>query len=297
MVRSLKFFFREFWANITRTPILSASFLTQFCVSLVMLGAFLVFSLWLGAMVKQGEAYFAVSVYISPTIEGDEDVRRVGEAITRIRGVQAVKYVSRSEALEIMKKRFQMDFNDLMGGNPFPSKFEVQVDPEAPAEEMAREIQKIDGVAEIDLPRRAEFLTRLRLLIWAGEWITVIVILSLLLSTLFTVINTMRLAAYARRREIQVMEMVGATDWFIRWPFILEGLIGGFFCAMLALASVTVMFGTLWRYTRQYFGFLPFPDFRIGMFLLGAALLSFALAVGAVGSFVAVNRFLKGVEE
>lgn len=297
MVRSIKFFIREFWANITRTPILSGSFLTQFCVSLVMLGAFLVFSLWLGAMVKEGEAYFAVHVFLSQGAEGDEDVKRIGEAIRKIHGVQGMKYVSRAEALAIMQKRFQMNLDEPMGGNPFPAMFQVQVAPQAPVEEMARAIQKIDGVEETDLPRRAEFLTRLRLLIWAGEWITVTVILSLLVSTLFTVINTMRMAAYARRREIQVMEMVGATDWFIRWPFILEGLIGGFFCAMLALASVTVLFGTIWRYTRQYFGFLPFPDFRAGMFVLGAVLLSFALTVGAIGSYVAVNRFLEGVEE
>jgi len=297
MFRTFNFFLREVWATFTRTPFLSFSFITQFSVSLIILGLFLISASWLNSIFKEASSFYEIRAYLSPSVISEEQINHLEKEILKIPGVVSTEYFSSESALVFMKEQYHLDIQSIFGGNPLPSAFRIRIQPEAEPAELAKKINLLNGIEETDYTRREEFLLRLKWIVLGGQGLALLVLLALGLSTLFTVINTIRLSVYARRREIKVMEMVGASDWFIRWPFILEGLAGGVLSTFLSLAIVMVIFGSAWKFAWLNLSFLPLPDLRTSSLLLGASLFLFAILVGGTGSYFAVNRFLGEVLE
>jgi cell division transport system permease protein len=110
--------------------------------------------------------------------------------------------------------------------------------------------------------------------------------------TLFVIVNTIRLAVYARRQEIEIMKLVGATDWFIRWPFVLEGMLYGLAGAAIAVLMVDAAYHPVQRQFLALVQFLPVnldPAFPLKLSGFTAAV---GIAVGAAGSYISVRRFL-----
>ncbi len=297
MFRTFNFFLREVWATFSRTPFLSFAFITQFSVSLIILGLFLISAAWLNSIFQEASTFYEIRAYLSPAVISEEQINSLEKEILKMPGVVSTEYFSSESALLFMKEQYHLDIQSIFGGNPLPSAFRIRIQPEADPAELAERMNSLNGIEETDYTRRKEFLLRLKWVVLGGQALALLVLLALALSTLFTVINTIRLSVYARRREIKVMEMVGASDWFIRWPFILEGLTGGLLSTFLSLAFVIVIFGIAWKFARLNLTFLPLPDLRTGFLLLGAVLSLFAIIVGVTGSYFAVNRFLGEVME
>ncbi len=131
---------------------------------------------------------------------------------------------------------------------------------------------------------------KLNTVITVIEWVGAIIAIILLTISIVIIMNTIRTAVYSRRTEIEIMKLVGATDWFVRWPFILEGMLGGL---LAAIFSGAVVFGAYRLFVQAAQGNLlsvPF-DVRYTVTLL-IVLLVGGVAVGAFGSFLGVRRFL-----
>src|SRR5262249_6602599 len=154
-------------------------------------------------------------------------------------------YVSKAEAA----KRFRQDFPDLAGTadrldrNPFPASFEVRLKPEARLSDVAVDgladsLSKTRGVADIRYDRR--LLGRLNAAIGFVRGIGVLIVAMLALAAALTVANVVRLAAYARREEIEIMQLVGAPLAYVRGPFVAEGVLQGGAGALLALLLLTI---------------------------------------------------------
>jgi cell division transport system permease protein len=117
-------------------------------------------------------------------------------------------------------------------------------------------------------------------------------VLGLVGVTLFVIMNTIRVAVYARRQEIEIMKLVGATDWFIRWPFVLEGVLYGLLGALIVVVVVAAVYGPVEAQFLTLVQFLPvnldpsFPFKLCGMTVI------VGVAVGAAGSYLSVRRFL-----
>lgn len=178
-----------------------------------------------------------------------------------------------------------------LGANPLPASLNVDVKqlrflPQL--DQLARSSPLVDPTQPTDY--NADVTPKIQAFITAAEWIGGVLSAMLLVISLVIIMNTIRTAVYARRTEIEIMKLVGATDWFVRWPFLLEGIIGGIIAAILASAIVTVAYRATVGATHGNLFAVPFD----GSFTaaLVAGLFAGGAVVGGIGSYLGVRRFL-----
>jgi cell division transport system permease protein len=216
----------------------------------------------------------------------------VGQQLERIPEITECHFVSKETALNKLVERMQgrIEVNDLTR-NPLPDSFELAVDDAKNLELVAERARRVAGVAGV---KYGEEIARRMLNFNALVRSVGAVILGLLfLSTVLIVSNTIRLTVFARRKEIEIMQMVGAAEWFIRWPFILEGVIQGLIGSTVAASLVGTSYAMVVAKLSETVVFLPVIPAQVLLPQLLPALVLLGAFVGALGSLFSVNRFLK----
>jgi cell division transport system permease protein len=209
--------------------------------------------------------------------------------------VTSVQFVTKDEALA----QFKADPNNVVlaqqiEGNPLDAKLEVRVaklDDVAAIDTLARRWSGVDPTDPTNY--QGDFVNRmLQLSAWLGlagvGLLAILVVVSIVI-----VMNTIRTAVYHRRKEIEVMKLVGATDWFVRWPFIVEGLIVGMVGAVVAVLIVGFGYRPAVVNLQSVLIFVPLAFDPYYLRLVLAAMLGFGLLLGSMGSYLGVRRFLK----
>ena len=218
------------------------------------------------------------------------EINAVATKLDRDPRVKSYKFVSRAEALERMEKRNPDLLKAGLTSNPFPASEEIEPKKAEYAEGIYRSFSgPLPGVEKADYGKKtAKRILRVAHII---ELVFVIAVAILLASATLLIANTIRLSIFSRRREIEVMKLVGATNWFVRGPFMLEGLITGLVGSLLAV--FLLLLGK--ELVLPYLGGLGTNDDVNAMpFVLNAlALLGMGLALGAVGSGITLRRFLR----
>jgi cell division transport system permease protein len=208
--------------------------------------------------------------------------------------VKSVDFISKAEALEELgsKVKDTQEKLELLGSNPLPDLFRVT--PEDPDKLSVIE-QELAGrqLAAVDEVRNREGETD-KILSATGLVKALAAGLAALLvfASIALVANTIRLSVFARRREVEVMKLVGATNWFIRWPFVIEGVIVGFMGGVLAVLLLAIAKTTVVDPLSDRFGLLAAPD-TIDFPLLVILLMVACVAVSAIGSGITLRRFLR----
>lgn len=283
---SLKYYLRETLAGYRRAKLMGLLSISSVTAALFLLGTFLLVTLNFHFALKGLREKFEIQAFIRDGAP-EAQVTVAGSAIRSLPGVRDAAFVSKEEAL----RRFREELGDRGGllsaieTNPLPRSFRVSLQPEHRNPEsmatLAEKIQKIPGVDEVEYGKA--WLGRL----YRVGYLLVVIDASLLvivsLAAVMVVFNTIQLTLYARRQEIEIMRLVGATDGFIRRPFLLEGMAQGL--AGSLLGGVGLYLG--YRVLSSQFGMLGFFS-RQQM----AALVLFGVALGGLGSWVAVRRFL-----
>ncbi len=282
---------KETQLGLRRQPLLTVSFFTQFTVSTLLFGIIFIFALFAESFATDATRFFEIRAYLQPSVLSS-DIEQILLEIRQIPGVTHAEFTSAEEGRQWLEQRFRFSIRTLFGGNPLPPSIRVRSRNFSEMKIIAERIQNISGVQEVDFSARSEFLFRLQLVLLATRTFIVFLVLLLFVSTLFTVFNTIRLSLYVRRKEIYVMQLIGATEWFIRFPFLLEALTVGFLSALCTLSLLITLFGVLYRIHWQYLPFLPFPDFPTSIYLLGIALFAFSLFSGGMGSIISIRKFL-----
>jgi cell division transport system permease protein len=225
------------------------------------------------------------------------DRSEVKQALEATPGVRSVQYISKDQALEELGHKVSdaSEKIELLGSNPLPSLFRVT--PDDPDEMDAI----VNRVAPGGRPRLAavedvrdreqdtdKILSATGLVKALGAGMAGL----LVFASIALVANTIRLSVFARRREVEVMKLVGATNWFIRWPFVIEGVIVGFLGGVLAVLLLAVAKTTFVDPLSERFDLLAAPD-TIDFTLLVVLLLAACIAVSAIGSGITLRRFLR----
>jgi cell division transport system permease protein len=294
------FFFREALRALRRNAVPSFAAVATVLVTVLVLGVFIpVVQATTGAANEIREKVL-VDVYLKNGAS-DADIARVRNRIEReTPGVGRVQFISKEEAIEAERKAGRGDFYDLLGSNPLPDLLRVTPDrpedivkvrdalaPMAPSGERTVVDASIDEVKDrkenTDKILSATRVVKLTMGLLAAL---------LALASLLLVANTIRLSMYARRREIEVMKLVGATDWFIRWPFVIEGVIVGALGGMTAIVLLGVVKVSLVDPLAKDFALIAAPD-TMNFGLLIAVLLGAAIGVSALGSGLSLRRFLR----
>ena len=222
----------------------------------------------------------------------------LGAALESTDGVKSVEFISKAEALESAREKNPKAFEEgaeLLGTNPLPASFRVTPDDPDKLDSVVSSLTAAGQpqLAAIDEVRNREEDTE-KILSATGlvKALTAGLAALLIFASIALIANTIRLSVFARRREVEVMKLVGATNWFIRWPFVIEGVIVGFFGGLLAVLLLTIAKETFIDPLSDRFALLAGPD-TIDFTLLVVVLMFASIAVSAIGSGITLRRFLR----
>jgi len=228
------------------------------------------------------------------------EITGLQDKIGAIPHVDNVEYVSPAAALRILEDKLQdKSLLDQLNSNPLPPAFNVKVDDPNNLESVQTALSPPDSTgkpqpisAAIDEIVTGEQTQQIREVTGAVKILLAVIAVLLAIASLFLVGNTIRLSIYARRREVEVMQLVGATDWFIRWPFVIEGLVVGLFGALIAVGILFLGKVTIVDPLSDNFALVENLN-TISFGPLIAALVMGAMVVAALGSGVTLRRFLR----
>jgi cell division transport system permease protein len=293
------FFLREALRSMSRNAVPSFAAMASVLVTVLVLGVFIPVVQATTGAANDVRSRVLVNVYLKTDSKPD-DVTRVKALLDdKVAHVGSVQYVSKQRALQEQKDRYPEAY-DLLGSNPLPDTFRVTPDnpdnalklkdalaPAAPGGGTTTIDPSIDTVKNSkDDTQKILVATRV-VKLTTGLLAVLLVVASILL-----VSNTIRLSMFSRRREVEVMKLVGATDWFIRWPFVIEGIVLGALGGLLAILLLLVGKIALLDPLIDQFALLAAPK-TIHLGFLVAILLAASIGVSAAGSGLSLRRFLR----
>lgn len=294
-ISSVKYLLKEGVRNVWVNRMMAFASIGVLVACLLMTGAATLFSMNLNMAMHTLESDNSVTVYMANDLPTLKSVQ-VGEEIKKLDNVESCEFVPKGEALEALMKSMGDDgsvFSSLLGDdNPLNDVFKVKMKDLSQYKETAKEISSLEGVYKVrDYSDVAAKLTSLdHLVTTAGFWI--VLILSLV--SVFILSNTIRITMFSRRLEISVMKSVGATNSFVRVPFVVEGILIGLFSGLLASGLLALIYDkTLKTITGIVPFFQPLPLGNV----MGQIVLLFIAAgalFGALGGGISIGKYLKG---
>lgn len=284
---------KETGRNLWKNSWMALASVSTVAISMVVLAFFLVISINVNHVTSVLQSQVELRVFIKPTATRTQEMMLLDQA-KHWPHVRRISFFTKAQAAKQLQAEFprQQDLLKLIAkSNPLFDGFDVYTArPNQIAQVASRfEHQPITH----SVVYQGTVVTRLTRLSSVLKWAGWIIEGLLTVATLFIIVNTIRLAVFARRKEIQIMKLVGATDWFIRWPFILEGFLLGLFGAVAAQLVVTNAY--YWLIQKAAVS-LPFWPLAPGSEVAGQTALFTLLGgslIGILASLVAVRRFLR----
>jgi cell division transport system permease protein len=290
----LSFFLREALRGLRRSSAPALAALLTVLLTALVLGVFIPIVQATTGTANEVRSRVVVDVYVAESAT-QREISELKSAITATTNVKAVDFISKGEALQKAKEKNPRAFREgaeLLGSNPLPASFRVT--PEDP-DKLGVIVDRLEAadLAAIDEVRNREEDTK-EILSATGlvKALTAGLAVLLVFASIALIANTIRLSVFARRREVEVMKLVGATNWFIRWPFVIEGVVVGFFGGVLAVLLLTIAKETFIDPLSERFALLAAPE-TIDFPLLVIVLMLACVAVSALGSGITLRRFLK----
>lgn len=294
-MNSLLYNIKQGFTQILRNRGMSVASIFSILAMLFILGIFFVIVVNLNLfteVVKQD--YDQIEVYLKDevTVEQAEDLM---EQIDAFDGAADVSYRSKEDAMSIMKERWGESayLLDSLGDNPLPASILVSVDSIEEAESVSSLASDLDGVEDVQYFRETvEKLTKVTNFLQMGA---IIVMVFLIIVSIVVVSNTIKLTVFARSKEIKIMKYVGATNWFIRGPFMAEGIIIGIFAAVISTIMVILLYAKVVSgIGTQVIAITSCPLISVGYLAVNMLVIFLALGVsiGAWGSIISMRKFL-----
>lgn len=295
-LRTSHFFIREGLRSLKRNRTMSATSITSVIAALLVIGIFYLIMLNIDYAATKLESQIEMRVYLAEGLS-ENIINSISGEVEAVDGVKDVVFVSKTEALQQLQKEWGDNayvLEGLDGENPLPDTLVVTLDNPVMASSVALAVSSISNIENVIYGK--EELAKLLQATYIVRMSSLVIILILLFISVFIISNTIKLTVYARRREIGIMKFVGATDWFVRGPFIVEGIILGILGGLIA----TLLLGTGYYYCaglikQQMIGFMtvslmPFSEIIIS---LTGLLTLVGIVIGTAGSLISVRRFIK----
>ncbi|MDF2632119.1 MAG: transporter permease [Caproiciproducens sp.] len=294
MFKSAGYLIKEGFKNIWNNRTMSFASVGVLVSCLLLTGAAVLFSFNINTAMKTIEGNNSVKVYMKQNLPTLSAIK-VGEEIKKLDNIDTCKFVPKDDAIQqYMKILGDKDGTMLQGmtgkENPLPDAFQISFKDLSKYKETATQIKKIAGVEKInDYSEIAAKLTRFdKLITTAGLWI----ILLLSLVSLFIISNTIRVTMFSRRMEISIMKSVGATNWFVRVPFIVEGIMIGLFSGAVSSLLLYFLYSKIILAITSITFFTPI-DISTMTLSITLAFMLIGTVFGAVGGVISISRYLK----
>ena len=292
----VSFFLREAIRSMRRSAAPSFAALATVLVTMLVLGVFIPIVQATNGAANSVRGRVMVDVYMRTDATSADDVRVKAELL-RVPHVKSVEFVSKQTAYQQQSQQYPQAYA-LLGSNPLPDTFHVV--PDKPGNVLAVHSSLTPpgtsgGVLDPSIQSVSNKQTDTKKILEVTNLVTItaaVLTVLLVLASILLIANTIRLSLYARRREVEVMKLVGATDWFIRWPFVIEGMIVGSLGALLAICVLAATKVALLDPLASNWTLIAAPR-TIAFSVLVVVLLAAGALVSAIGSGLSLRRFLR----
>ena len=291
---SMGYALRDAFRSLRRNKLMGLASIATAAISLVILGAAWILVLNTHYLAGAMESELEINAYILTDVPREQALL-MGSKLEAIPGVAEIVFVPKEEGLKGLEERFGEEGTNLLealgGNNPLPDIYRLKAQDAADVPRIAGDAAKLEGVEKVRYGQGMveKLLSLTKWLRTAG----VVVIFAVGLAAVFLIATTIRLTVFARRREVAIMKLVGATNWYIRWPFFLEGMIIGLTGALIAVGSLHVFYGQLLQNIALTVSFLPVMTEPSVLYGVYRNLIIMGTALGALGSAISLRRFLK----
>jgi cell division transport system permease protein len=294
---------REGGKNVARNGWMTFASMSSIAVSLFILGIFMLLALNVNKLADQIDNQVQISVYVQLGVEKPK-LEEIERTIKRIPEVKTVTFISKEEGLERFRESMGEDGKEALDGyekenNPLPDSFEVEAFDPQQIPYIAKQIDAIN-VMDTTLPITKvkygkDTIQKLFTITNAVRNIGFFIVLGLAIMAMFLISTTIKMTIIARRREISIMKLVGATNNFIRWPFFIEGAIIGFGGSVLSAAILLYGYTQLVKTASASVGLLmiQFSTVEEVSLLVGGTIIALGTLLGIWGSTISVRRYLK----
>ena len=284
---------KEGFKNVWSNRIMSIASVCVLISCLILTGAAALFSINVAKMVDEvGESNETI-VYIKEGYSQLEAVY-VGKEIEKVPNVASARFYSKEEAFEQYRSTLGDSlFSRIEDRNPLPDSFIVVMHDLSQYDDTVAQIQKIEGVDPDTILNRKDFADKLTRISSLVTIFSIAVVSALLVISLFIIANTIRATMYSRRFEISIMKSVGATNSFVRMPFLVEGMVIGLISALIATGALALVYqgvGMVVENAQSMFDFIPYSDV---LPYVAAAFTVFGVFVGFCGGFLSIRKYLK----
>ena len=288
----------EGFSNVFKNKKSTGASLMIMCATMIIFGIFLILGENINHFVKEIESAQGIQVFIKNEAT-QEQIEELGEKIRKIEGVSTIEYVSKEKALDQMKEKFG-DKKDLLEGyegenNIFTASYVVTLTDLNQSKTVQDQILTFDQVKKIT--SKDETVTTLINLANGIKIVTGVILMLLIVISIFIIANTIKLTVHARRKELSIMKYVGATNGFIRWPFMVEGILIGIISSFITVLILGITYNSVAEKiitslagVRVSLNLLTFSD----MFnLLIIVYLVLGIGIGTIGSAISMKKYLE----
>lgn len=292
MIAFVAFSLKRAWQGFWRNSLMSLAATASMVLMLTLLSGMVILFLGLNATLDYVKGEVQVVAYLNNSATA-QDVAQLTSQLQAMPQVSTVKYVSKDQAL----KNFQVsepgvaDLVDSLPSNPLPASFEISLRDPSDYIDVAtflRDQPAVDSVQDI-----AKTVSQMTAVINVVSTVGIVVLLIVGLTVLFIIVNTIRLAVVARAEEIEIMRLVGASDAFIRWPFVFEGAFVGLLGAMITIGLLMLVQAPVASLLSSFFNVLPVQATAMVGQNVALMVLGTGVGIGVVGSYVSVRSYLK----
>lgn len=294
--RTMSYMIKQGFKGLWRNRIMGTVSVASIACVLMILGIVFMIVLNINSLAETAKGQFdSIQIYLKKDLT-ESQIENVGTVIKEIDGIDYVEFLSKEEALQSMKKKWGENGYLLEGleKNPLPNSYIIKLKDISYADYVVSRIQGLQGLDEVKYYKDiVEKLLKITNFIRVAG---IIIIGILILISMFVVGNTIKLTVIARSKEINIMKYVGATNWFIRWPFLIEGVLLGLIGSLIALGIVgfsykrIVDFITQKLYVMISAYMIPAPVFIENTSIIFIVL---GMGIGALGSIFSMRKFLK----
>ena len=291
-LKNLGYFFGETIKSLRRNRLLSIATISTVAICILILGAAVLMTINAGNFMNRLESDLEIAVFIDNSLDKAQ-LNDLAYEIKNLSGVKSVEFISKEQALKNMQEKFgdkDYDLRQTLSKNPLPNSFEVKAKNPQDVVKLAKKVQNLNGVSKVNygkgLVERLFKVTR---------WIRILCVAAIILlafGAVFLIATTIRLAIFSRRKEIYLMKLIGATDWFVRWPFFIEGILLGALGSLLATALLALGYSSLLNNMQNAINFIPLiknPELLVDIYL---SLFATGAVLGMLGTYISLNRFL-----
>jgi cell division transport system permease protein len=298
------YFFREATSSFRRNWVMSLGAVITIFFSLLLVGTFMVTGLIVNSIIESVEEKVQIQVFLKDGYDPADLEALQNDLVADTTRITSVTYVSKEEALERFREQTaeSPEIVENLPGNPLPASLEIDLAEASYVYDVVEGIKAHPSLPNLianpddpdkDIKRGQEILDKLFQLTNAVRVIIIVLVALLAFVSLIFISNTIRLAIFARRKEIGIMRLVGASNWFIRMPFLLEGVMQGLIGAGLAIGVIVGLRAWAVPWLAENLPFLPVGLSAGATTQLALIMAAAGVLIGLIGSGFALRRYLK----